>query len=189
MIARRLALLLLFVAPLSGCAQKVGWTDTATIVIEGLPREPTESRAILIDSSLNPEIDETHRKGFFWDTQQRVVLNCSVPMKLVRAAPDGPNLEKVATTHTATIVTTNGIPLRGIGILIDRSLDVKTNTRRDAQFSRWPKDVNQEILIRSHVPLKLVPLEPGDLDEIEEKWAPCDRNGLDPWRNRGARMY
>jgi hypothetical protein len=174
MIARRIVLVLLLTAPLAGCAQKLGCTNTATIVIEDLSRNPPEARAILIDSSLNPEINETRGKGFLGDTKQHVVINSSIPMKLVRAAPDGPNMEKVATTHTATIVV-NGLPdsPSNHAILIDPSLNVEVNEIRDA-WEVWPsaKDVKQQVVIRSHVPVKLVPVEPDELEKMDGKWDP-----------------
>jgi hypothetical protein len=187
MIARRIALVLLLATPLAGCAQKLGCTSTATIVIEGLSRNPPEARAILIDSSLNPEINETRGKGFLWDTKQHVVINSSVPMKLVRAVPDGPNSEKVATTHTATIeVSGFPDPLGDILILIDPSLNAEVNEVGDA-WKLWPwrttMDLNQRVVIRSSVPLRLIPADRQELDELDGKWYPSLHTKRRLWRS------
>ena len=154
----------LLAVSLSGCA-KLTCTNTATIVIDGLPPHSNED-VILIDSRLKPDVNET-RASWFYDTKQRVVINASGPLKLV---PDtrqrGPN--KAATTHTATIVV-NGPPkpLRNYPILIDPSLKAEIDELHSVSSLRGPeKDTEQRIVIRSRVPLRLVPATPKETERL-----------------------
>ena len=126
---RPIALILVLAVSVTGCCgDKFFCTNTATIVVDGLPRG---SPPILIDPSLKPDVNETHRVGFFWDAKQRVVINSSGPLKLVPDIPQFPSHDKVATTRTATIVV-NGLPIppRNYPILIDPSLIPQLNETR-----------------------------------------------------------
>ncbi len=160
---RSIALTLLLAVSLTGCAS-LTCTNTATIVIDGLPRHS----CILIDPSLKPEVNETCGTGLFWDTKQRVVINASGPLKLIPTIPKYPVVDKVGTTHTATVVV-NGLPNspKNYPILIDPCLVPKLNETHGAwSISSRGNDINQRVVIHSSVPLRLVPASPKEAAKL-----------------------
>ncbi len=169
---RLIALILLLAVSLTGCA-KVACTNTATIVIDGLPRRAPRDCPILIDPSLKPEVNETHGVGFFGDTRQRVVINTTGPVKLIPATPYS-YFDKVATRHTATIVVNDlSRPPMNNPILIDPSLIPEANETHGVWNIWTPEcDIKQRVVIRnrsSHcnsLILRLVPASPEEADRL-----------------------
>jgi hypothetical protein len=174
MIIRPIALIPLLVMTLNGCffGDKFYRTNTATIVVEGLPHRRSAD-AIFVDPSLRPQVNESLSGGLLsgYDTKQKVVINSDRPLKLVPDTREPP-VDKVATTHAATITVTgpkNNDPI--YPILIDPGLLAEVNeTSRVNDF--WGMDIRQQVKVHSSVPLRLMPATTEDLERCPIKPIP-----------------
>lgn len=162
---RLIAMILSLAISLTGCGDKFIRRNTVTIAVNGLPlRRSYES--ILVDPSLNPEVNESSSGGFFSHSKQKVVINSDRPLKLVPDTSE-PTIDKVNTNHTATIIV-NGprTPEPIYPILIDPSLKTEVNdTHRVLDF--WGVDIKQEVKVSSRIPLRLVPATPEEMAKAQ----------------------
>jgi hypothetical protein len=184
---RPIALILLLAVSLTGCARST-CTNTATIVVQLPLHSPPNSR-ILIDPSLNPEVNETHGAWFPGHTVQRVVINTAGPVKLIPDAPKDHAPDKVAIEHTATIVI-NGLPKppRNYPILIEPGLNPEVN-KTHAAWNIWTPagDINQRVVIHSEVPLRLVPASPEELERLMPvEWGSGPSQSPPPYRQEAS---